>query len=165
MTESVWFTRVGYDQITEELTRLKSIERPKIIEEIATARAHGDLKENAEYHAAREKQSFVEGRISLLDDALARAKVVDDINPNEKKVQFGAWVIVEDVDTEEEKTIQIVGDFEANLERNMISLKSPLAKALLGKSQDEEITFRAPKGEICYLVKHVSYGKRPESVK
>ena len=158
MNENVWFTKQGYDELSKELVRLKSIERPKVIGEIATARAHGDLRENAEYHAAREKQSFIEGRILLLDDALARAKVVDSMpTSQDRKVQFGAWVTIKDTDTDEEKTLRIVGDFETNIEKNLISLKSPLARALLGKEQDEEVNFKAPKGEVFYLIKRVSY--------
>ncbi len=154
MVEQVPFTRLGYDQLSLELTKLKNVERPKVIQEIADARAHGDLKENAEYAAAREKQSFIEGRITMLDDALARANVID-YTPN-NVVQFGAWVTIEDADSEEVKTFQIVGDLEANVEQSQISMKSPLAKALMGKRLDDEINFKAPKGEINYIITRIS---------
>lgn len=150
--DSVPFTKQGYDSLVEELNRLKTVERPKVIEEIAEARAHGDLKENAEYHAAREKQSFVEGRITMLDDQLARANVIDFSGKNITKVQFGAWVKLEDQESGSERSYRIVGDLEADIERNLISVNSPIAKALLGKEVDDEIVARVPKGEIkCYI--------------
>lgn len=162
MAEQIPFTKEGYEELGAELERLKNVERPKVIAEIAEARAHGDLKENAEYHAAREKQSYIEGRINLLDDALARANVIAAANANPDMVQFGTWTTVEDLDSEEVKTFRIVGDLEANIEKNLISMKSPLARALLGKRIDDEVTFKAPKGEVCYLIRDVAFAGKSE---
>lgn len=158
-SEGMPFTRQGYESLMAELHRLKSEERPKVIQEIAEARAHGDLKENAEYHAAREKQSFIEGRIGLLDDSLARAKIIDFSDQKMDQVQFGAWVSVEDVDSGEQKTFRIVGDLEADLETGKISINSPIAKALIGKSLDDEVMVKVPKGDVCYLITEISYQK------
>ena len=157
MTEGVPFTKQGYDALMEELAKLKSEERPKVIQEIAEARAHGDLKENAEYHAAREKQSFIEGRITILDDSLARAKVIDFGGQNVDRVQFGAWVSVEEVETGEEKRYRVVGDLEADIEKNLISVKSPIAKALLGKEEGDEVSIKVPKGFVTYVISQVAY--------
>ena len=118
-TETVPFTPQGYEQLKAELDNLKSVQRPKVIEEIAEARAHGDLKENAEYHAAREKQSFIEGRITILDDQIARANIIDFSTENPDKVMFGAFVTVEDEEGDE-KTYRIVGDLEADITENKI---------------------------------------------
>lgn len=157
-TETIPFTPEGYEELKAELTNLKSVERPKVIEEIAEARAHGDLKENAEYHAAREKQSFIEGRITILDDHIARANILDFSNETPDQVKFGAFVTVEDEEGEE-KTLRIVGDLEADIERNRISLGSPLAKALMGKKLDDFVEVKVPKGVKEYTIVNVTYGE------
>jgi transcription elongation factor GreA len=156
-TNSVPFTPQGYERLKRELENLKQVERPKVIEEIAEARAHGDLKENAEYHAAREKQSFVEGRIQMLDDQLARANVIDFSGQTPDSVKFGAYVSVVDEDTGEEKTYRIVGDLEADIEKNRISMGSPIAKALMGKSVDDLVEVKVPKGIKEYSISKITY--------
>lgn len=157
MADAVPFTREGYEALKQELQQLKSVERPKIIEEIATARGHGDLKENAEYHAAREKQSFIEGRISMLDDRLARANIIDFSEEHPDTVKFGAYVTVEDQETGESKEYRIVGDLEADITKNLISLESPIARALLGKRVDDLVEIRVPKGVLEYMVTKLRY--------
>lgn len=156
--ETILLTKQGYDALTAELEDLKHTERPKVIEEIAEARAHGDLKENAEYHAAREKQSYIEGRINMLDDQLARANVID-LSKEAKgtKVRFGSFVTVEDQESGDEKTVHIVGDLEADIDKNKISIQSPLAKALMGKELDDMVEFKAPKGLVEYVIVDVQY--------
>lgn len=156
-SDMVLFTQQGYDALKKELEHLKNVERPKVIEEIAEARAHGDLKENAEYHAAREKQSFIEGRITMLDDSIARANVVSFADESPDLVKFGAMVTVEDEETGEAKTFQIVGDLEANIEVNKISLGSPLAKALIGNRVDDLVQVKAPKGHREYVITKIEY--------
>ena len=156
MPEAVLFTPQGYEQIKAELADLKSNQRPKVIEEIAEARAHGDLKENAEYHAAREKQSFIEGRITLLDDQIARANVIDFSNEKPDRVKFGAFVTVEDEEGEV-KTYRLVGDLEADIANNRISMGSPIAKALLGKEMDDVVEVRVPKGTVEYTITNIEY--------
>jgi len=154
--QTVPFTREGYSRLKEELDHLKSTERPKIIREIADARAHGDLSENAEYHAAKEKQSFIEGRIADLDDKLSRAQVIEfGEHEDLSKVKFGAYVTVSDEESGENKTYRIVGELEADLDRGLISMSSPIARALLGKSQGDLIEVRAPKGPMEYTIKEV----------
>lgn len=155
-TETVPFTPQGYKDIKAELDNLKSVERPKVIEEIAEARAHGDLKENAEYHAAREKQSFIEGRITILDDQIARANILDFSNEAPDQVKFGAFVTVEDEEGEE-KTYRIVGDLEADIAQHRISMGSPIAKALMGKRLDDFVEVRVPKGTKEYTVTNIEY--------
>ena len=156
-SETIPLTLQGYETLKSELQKLKSVERPKIIEEIAEARSHGDLKENAEYHAAREKQSFIEGRITILDDQLARANVIDFSNDKPDVVKFGAFVTVEDQESEETKTYRIVGDLEADISKGQISLASPFAKAMMGKAIDDLVVVRGPKGEHEYVITEVSY--------
>jgi transcription elongation factor GreA len=156
-TETVPFTREGYQKLKAELDHLKSIERPKIIREIADARSHGDLSENAEYHAAKERQGFIEGRIADLDDKISRAQVIEPSDANENRVKFGAWVTVTDEETGESKTFRIVGDLEADIQQGMISLSSPLARALLGKQVGALVEVRVPKGIVEYSVTEVRY--------
>ena len=154
--EKIPMTRAGYDQLDEELRQLRSVERPAVIRAIAEAREHGDLSENAEYHAAREKQSFVEGRIKELEGVISRAEVIDTSKLN-GSIKFGATVTLVDEDSEEERTYQIVGEAEANLERGLLNLKSPLARALIGKDEGDVAEFQAPGGTKRYEIVAVSY--------
>ena len=151
-------TAEGYKKIQEEHQQLIRVERPKIIEAIEVARAHGDLKENAEYHAAREKQSFVEGRIQRLNHIIANSNIID-LSKQEgvKQVRFGAKVTYKDIDTEEETTWQIVGEEEADIKERKISLKSPIAQALMGRTEGDEVTLRVPKGNIEVELVKVGY--------
>ena len=156
--EAMPMTRSGHQRLAEELHKLKTIERPKVIQDIAEARSHGDLRENAEYHAAREKQSFIESRITVLDDALARAQIVEpDGIHNPDMVKFGAHVTLNDESNGEEKTYQIVGELEANIDENRISLSSPLARALLGKRVDDVVEVRVPKGTKQLAIASIHY--------
>ena len=142
----------------EELERLKRIERPRIIAAIAEARAHGDLKENAEYHAAREQQSFVEGRIKLIEGKLSHAHVIDVTKlPANGKVVFGATVQILEVEKDEELTYQIVGEDEADLKHGMISISSPIARALIGKSEGDVALVDAPGGKRELEILEVRY--------
>lgn len=148
----------GAEVLKQELNRLKTVERPRIVEAIATARAHGDLKENAEYHAAREQQSFNEGRIHDLEARLSHAQVVDISKiPNQGKVIFGATVTLCHHETNAEITYQIVGEDEADLKAHKISYHSPLGRALIGKQMDETVTVNAPGGAIYYDIVGVEY--------
>lgn len=140
-------TAEGYRALREELDRLKKVERHKIVSEIETARAHGDLKENAEYHAAKEKQSFVEGRIKEIEIKLANAEVIDVTKLSGDRVMFGATVTIYDFDSDEEVNYKIVGDDESDLKHNKISFSSPIARALIGKSEGDETTIKAPGGD------------------
>lgn len=146
-------TPEGHAALVNELKHLKLVERPKISEEIGTAAAHGDLKENAEYHAAREKQSHIEGRILDIEDQLARAEVIDTSNFSGDRVKFGAWVTLFDIDTDREIRYRIVGPSEASTERGTISVTSPVAKAIIGRVVGDEVKVHAPGGvrsyEIC----------------
>lgn len=156
MPETVPFTREGYRRLKVELDQLKSVERPKVIQEIAEARAHGDLSENAEYAAAREKQGFIEARIADLDDKLSRAQVIEYEDTVNNQVRFGAWVTVADEDGKQ-KHYRIVGDLEADLERGLISMSSPIARALMGKREGDLVEVRAPKGTAEYTIEAVRY--------
>ncbi|MFN4186030.1 MAG: transcription elongation factor GreA, partial [Hyphomonas sp.] len=149
--------RAGFDALDSELRNLKSVERPAVIKAIAEAREHGDLSENAEYHAAKEKQSFIEGRISELDDKLARADVIDVSKLGGPKVRFGATVTIADVDTEDEQTYKIVGEDEADVKQGKISVTSPIARALIGKEAGDEAEVAAPAGARAYEVIKVVY--------
>jgi transcription elongation factor GreA len=155
--ETVPLTPEGYEQLKAELDQLKSVERHKVIADIAEARAHGDLSENAEYHAAKEKQGWVEGRIKDLDDKLSRAQVIHPEGQSKDKVSFGAWVTVCDEESGQDKTYRIVGDLEADSQKGKISISSPLARALLGKKLDDLVEFKAPKGVIEYSITEVRY--------
>ncbi len=151
-------TKKGAERLRSELERLKFEERPRIVEAIAEARAHGDLKENAEYHAAREQQSFVEGRINELEAALSSAQVIDPTTLGVgDKVVFGATVALEEVDSGKEVTYQIVGDLEADIKQNLIAVSSPIARALIGRREGDSFTFEAPNGHKEYEVVEVSY--------
>ncbi|GAQ95623.1 transcription elongation factor GreA [Thermodesulfovibrio aggregans] len=150
-------TPEGYEKLKEELDRLIKVERPAIIKAIAEARAHGDLSENAEYHAAREKQSFIEGRIQELQAKLSRAYVIDPAKINQDKVAFGAKVRVVDIDTGEEKEFHLVGPEEADVKNGKISITSPVGKALIGKEVGDQVTIKAPARVINYEIISISF--------
>jgi transcription elongation factor GreA len=151
-------TAKGAERLRAEVERLKSVERPRIIAAIAEARAHGDLKENAEYHAARDQQSFMEGRIQELEGALSYAEVIDvsRLNPN-GRIVFGATVELADEDSGEKVTYQIVGDLEADIKQRLISVSSPIARALIGKSEGDSFQFNASNGSKNYEIVSVRY--------
>ncbi|WP_394175954.1 transcription elongation factor GreA [Thalassotalea litorea] len=143
----------GADKLREELNYLKSVRRPEIVASIAEAREHGDLKENAEYHAAREEQGFCEGRIQEIEGKLGNAQIIDISKiPNNHKVIFGVTVTLLNIDTDEEVTYQIVGDDEANIKENRISVSSPIARALIGKMVDSEVEVTTPGGQVEYEI-------------
>lgn len=151
-------TLKGAQRLREELDHLKSVKRPSVIAAIAEARAHGDLKENAEYHAAREQQSFIEGRIKQLEGELSHAEVIDVAKLNAgSRVVFGAIVTLADVETDEEKRYQIVGDLEADIKLAMIAISSPIARALIGKNEGDSVTIDAPAGQREYEIVSVAY--------
>ena len=151
-------TKQGVERLRAELARLKKVDRPRIIAAIAEARAHGDLKENAEYHAAREQQSFIEGRIQHLGYSISHAQIIDvaRLNPGDKVV-FGATVIMADAENGEETTYQIVGDVEADIKHNLIAVSSPIARAIIGRELGDVVTVRAPGGEREYEIVDVEY--------
>ncbi|RBF05374.1 transcription elongation factor GreA, partial [Xanthomonas oryzae pv. oryzae] len=141
-------TSKGALRLREELEQLKSVKRPEVINAIAEARAHGDLKENAEYHAAREQQSFIEGRIKQLEGELSHAEIIDITKLSAgNKIVFGATVTLADTETDEEKRYQIVGDLEADIKMGLIAISSPLARALIGKLEGDSVTIDAPAGQ------------------
>ncbi len=150
-------TAGGYAALERELHRRKSEERPRIIAAISEARAHGDLSENAEYHAAKEAQSHNEGRVSDLEDMLSRAEVIDVSKLSGKTIKFGATVKLVDEDTEEEKVYQIVGDAESDVKEGRISISSPIARALIGKSVGDQVEVTAPGGARAYEVLDVAF--------
>jgi len=156
--DRVLITAKGAEQLAAELKNLKSVERPKVIEEIAVARAHGDLSENAEYDAAKESQGFIEGRIKELEGNLSIAEVIDPSKLNVSgKVVFGTLVTLYDIDAGNEVQYQVVGDLEADIDQGKISISSPIGKALIGKLEGDEFTFQAPAGEKAYEVIKVVY--------
>ena len=157
--ELIAFTKEGYETLQAELKKLKSEDRPSVILAIAEARSHGDLSENAEYSAAREKQGFIEGRINNLEAQLSRANVLDfSTDPAARdQVRFGACVTVLDENNGEKKILRVVGDLEADLRQNKISVNSPIARALLGKKIDDIVEVQAPKGVIEYTITDISY--------
>lgn len=157
MSDKVPMTAAGHAALNEELKRLKYTERPRIVAAIEEARGHGDLSENAEYHSAREQQSFNEGRIQELESALSRAQVIDVKSLSGDKVLFGATVEVADEETGDEKKFQIVGQYEANLEKGKISLLSPIAKALIGKQIGDIVDVKTPKGDVAYEILDVQF--------
>ena len=151
-------TMKGAQRLREELDHLKSVKRPEVIAAIAEARGHGDLKENAEYHAAREQQGFIEGRIKQLEGELSHADLIDVAKLNAgSKVVFGATVTLADVETDEEVRYQIVGDLEADIKQRLISVSSPFARALIGKSEGDSFEFNAPNGTRNYEITGVRY--------
>ncbi|MBB93650.1 MAG: transcription elongation factor GreA [Rhodobacteraceae bacterium] len=154
--DKIPMTPTGHAALEAELKQLKSVERPAIIAAIAEAREHGDLSENAEYHSAREKQSFIEGRIKELEGVLSLAEV---ITPSKLSgaIKFGATVTLVDEDTDQEKTWQIVGEHEANIEKGLLNIKSPIARALIGKEEGDSVEVRTPGGEKSYEVVTIAY--------
>jgi len=155
--QRVPITKSGHAELEVELKNRKSVERPAIIAAIAEARAHGDLSENAEYHAAKEKQSFNEGRIMELEDVLGRADIIDPVKVGGDSIKFGATVVLFDVDTDGEVSYKIVGEPEADIEKNLISIASPIAKALIGKKADDEVVVTTPRGSKTYEVVSIEY--------
>ncbi|CAM3743329.1 transcription elongation factor GreA [Avibacterium gallinarum] len=148
----------GAAQLREELEFLKNVRRPEIIKAIAEAREHGDLKENAEYHAAREQQGFCEGRIQEIEGKLANSQIIDVTKmPNNGKVIFGATVVLVNVNTDEEVTYQIVGDDEADIKQGLISVNSPIARGLIGKEVDDSVTIATPGGTVEFDIIEVEY--------
>jgi len=154
--DKIPLTRGGYTALNDELKQLKSVERPAVIRAIAEAREHGDLSENAEYHAAREKQSFIEGRVKELGGILGLAEFIDTSKLS-GSVKFGAHVKIVDEDTDEEKTYQIVGEPEADIEAGKLNIKSPIARALIGKDEGDSVEVKTPGGEKYYEILSVTY--------
>ena len=154
--EKIPMTRAGFAALDEELKMLKSVERPAVIRAIAEARELGDLSENAEYHSAREKQSFIEGRIKELEGILSLADVIDTSRLS-GAIKFGATVTIVDEDTEEEKTYQIVGEVEADIENGLLNIRSPLARALIGKDEGDSVEVSTPGGQRSYEVLSIRY--------
>jgi transcription elongation factor GreA len=155
--EKVPMTQEGFDKMEAELKNLKSVERPAVIQAIAEARAHGDLSENAEYHAARERQSFIEGRIKELDGVVSAANIIDIQSLSGETVKFGATVVLYDEDSEEEYKYQIVGPYESDADRGKISTTAPMAKALIGKTIGDTAEVRTPSGVRSYEIVDVKY--------
>ena len=154
--DKIPMTRGGFTALDDELKVLKSVERPAVIRAIAEAREHGDLSENAEYHAAREKQSFIEGRIKELEAVLSKAEVIDPTKLS-GAIKFGATVTLSDEDSGEEKTYRIVGETEANIEAGLLNIRSPLARALIGKEEGDSVEVRTPGGTRSYEVMSIRY--------
>ena len=154
--DKILITKGGAASLEAELKNLKSVERPAVIRAIAEAREHGDLSENAEYHAAREKQSFIEGRVGELESIIGRAEVIDTSKLS-GAIKFGATVELVDEDTDEEKTYQIVGEPEANIEAGKLNIASPLARALIGKEEGDSVEVRTPGGERAYEILSIKF--------
>jgi transcription elongation factor GreA len=154
--EKIPLTRAGFDKLDAELKHLKSVERPAIIRAISEAREHGDLSENAEYHSAKEKQSFIEGRVKELEGVISLADVIDPSKLS-GTVKFGATVTLVDEDTDEEKTYQIVGEYEADIESGKLNMKSPLARALIGKDEGDSVEVRTPGGVRSYEILSIAF--------
>lgn len=155
--EKIPMTTLGFAALEAELKNLKSVERPNVIAAIAEARAHGDLSENAEYHAARERQSFIEGRIQELEAVTSRAEVIDPTTMSGTTVKFGATVMLEDDDSGEEFTYQLVGEPEANIDHGKISITAPIGRALIGKSVDDTAIVQTPKGKKTYTITKIKW--------
>jgi len=164
MSDKIPMTVAGKARLTEELKHLKTVERPSIVREIEVARDHGDLSENAEYKFAKEKQSHIEGRIQQLDDWLARAEVIDVSQLSGDRIVFGAKVRLEDQETERIVTYRIVGEYEADLKKGLISITSPIARSLIGKHVGDEVQVNAPGGIREYEILEVSYSEDEETV-
>ncbi len=157
MSQKIPMTSEGFVSLEDELRHLKNIARPEVIRAIALAREHGDLSENAEYSAARDRQSFIEGRVGELEDKIARAEVIDVSKLSGKTVKFGAKVSLIDEDTEEKLIYQIVGQDEADVKQGRLAITSPLARALIGKSVGESVEVNTPKGEKAYEITRVRF--------
>ena len=157
MIDKMPITPKGYKKLEDELKNLKYVERPAVIQAISEARALGDLSENAEYHSAKEKQALIEGKITYLEGAISIAEIIDPLKMSGDVVKFGATVKFVDVETDEEKTYQIVGKEEAHLEHGLISFESPIARALIGKSVGDEFTVASPKGNREFELLSVEY--------
>lgn len=157
MTQTVPMTPEGYQRLQEELKHLIRVERPKVVQDIAEARSHGDLSENAEYEAAKERQGFIEGRIAEINGKIARAQVINTANLNSDKVVFGATVSLFDVESEIESTYRIVGEDEADIKQGMISINSPVAKALIGHRVDDEVHIKVPSGTRIYEIVNIQF--------
>ncbi|MBS0236621.1 MAG: transcription elongation factor GreA [Proteobacteria bacterium] len=155
--EKVLLTQEGYNRLESELHKLRSVERPAVIQAIAEARAHGDLSENAEYDAAKEKQGYIEAKIAALEAMFSRAEVVDIKSFNGEQIKFGATVKLIDEETEEEQQYKVVSDYEADSNRNMISTSSPLARAMIGKKKGDSIEVTTPRGIRYYEVLAVEF--------
>lgn len=155
--ERVPMTERGYERLQDELKTLKSVERPAVIKALEEARAHGDLSENAEYHAAKERQSFIEGRVQELEDKLSRAQVIDVAKLKGKEIKFGATVTLADEDTDEEKTYQLVGTDEADIGQGLMSITSPLGRALVNKEVGDSVEVETPGGSKSYEIVKVRY--------
>ncbi|HTO53913.1 MAG TPA: transcription elongation factor GreA [Myxococcota bacterium] len=157
MSQKVHMTRAGHEQLSEELRRLKGVERPAISAAIGRAREHGDISENAEYDAAKEKQAMIEARIRLVEDRLARAEIVDTSGQPPDVVRFGTTVVLEDLDTGDEVTYRIVGEDEADVSRGLLSVTSPVARALIGKRVEDQVQVVVPKGRREYEVRNIRF--------
>jgi transcription elongation factor GreA len=157
MADRVPMRPSGYATLEAELKRLKSVERHKIVKEIEIARAHGDISENAEFHAAKERQSHIEGRITQLEDRLARAQVIDATGQSPDAVRFGATVQLADAESGDEVTYTIVGEDEADVSKGLISVGSPIARALLGKPIDELVTVQVPRGSRSFEIRSIRF--------
>lgn len=157
MSNKIPMTPEGHVRLSQELKRLKQVERPAVIKAIAEAREHGDLSENAEYHAARERQGFIEGRVMELEDKLSRAEVIDIKSQSGSRVMFGAKVKLVDEETDEETAYQIVGPEEAEIQQGLLSINSPLAKAILGKEAGDSVEVTTPRGVRYFEVLEVRY--------
>ena len=155
--ERIPMTAAGYKALEDEVNHLKSVERPNVIKMIAEARAHGDLSENAEYHAAKERQAFIEGRVIELEDMIGRADVIDVSKLSGETIKFGATVTLVDEDTDEERKFQIVGDMEADAKKGRISISSPISRALIGKAVGDTVEVSAPGGARSYEILKVSF--------
>ncbi|WP_339716383.1 transcription elongation factor GreA [uncultured Sneathiella sp.] len=155
--ERLPITATGYARLEKELKELKSTARPAVIQAISTAREHGDLSENAEYHAAKEQQSHIEGRIAELADKLGRAEIIDVASISGRQIKFGATILLADEDTDEETSYQIVGEDESNIEEGRLSITAPLARALIGKEQGDSVEVMTPGGSKAYEVIEVNY--------
>ena len=157
--EQVPITKDGFFVLEKELEDLKRVQRPNVIEAIATAREHGDLKENAEYHAAREQQSFIEGRIQELEFVIGKAQIIDPSSLSGNTIKFGASIIIVDENTDKEESYTIVGEYETDTDVGKISITAPMSRALIGKSVGDSVEVRSPKGIRIYEVLEVKFNK------
>ncbi len=157
MNQRIPITKQGLTQLEEELRQLKSVARPEVIRAIAEAREHGDLSENAEYHAARERQSFIEGRLAVLEDRISRSEVIDVSGLSGNTVKFGATVSLIDEDTDEKLTYQLLGELEADVKAGSLAINAPLARALIGKMVGESVEVTTPKGEKMYEILKIKF--------